>query len=623
LRGAVQMLRVTVIGCGVLLAGTVGVYSFMSRADRADFAYVNSGGINTLDPAAITWKQDIRVALNIWEGLTTYDPKTSEPVEGAAFFPEVSDDGLTQVFTIRPDARWSNGDPVTADDFVRGWRRAIEPGTAADYAFYIADHMAGARAYYEWRNAAVDELSSLAIESPEWKRRFAEHAAQRDGRFAQVGLRAMDARRLEVRLERPCSYFLDLCAFATLLPIHASIELLRTDYNGTGITREGLVVYDPQWTKPDYHKNRYPGLITNGPYVVEAWTFKRRLRMKANPCFRDRDRLGCRTIDMLVHRDLNTAIMAYEAGDLDFLPEMSVSYDHELARLAMTGARADLSCARVFGTYYYLFNCVDETVDGRANPFVDGRVRKAFALAVNKRVIAEKVAGRGETPTDSIVPIGSIKDYESPSGLGYNPDHARRVLADAGYPAGVGLGLIDLLYNTGFDHGKICDVLAEMWQRELGATVVPRGKEVKTFAEDRKNRRFMIARAGWYGDYADPTTFLDVFVTGNGNNDSGHTDAKFDALMRQAAQSDRAGSSGQDPPSDACVAAPLTKGGQKGVQPRRLGLLQQAEARLIRETVPVLPLYQYTQLLAIKPYVEGLHPNPRLIFPFRYLQIRR
>ncbi len=578
-----------------LVMVTVAAYRLTGARSRADFAYVNQSAINTLDPAAVTWNQDIRVALNIWEGLAARHPRTAAPIDGCAELPEVSPDGRVYTFAIKPDSRWSNGDPVTAEDFVRGWRRAIEPGTASDYAFFITNYVAGADAYYDWRNRAVAELTELPVGSDRWRERFESHAAELDHRFARVGLDVLDAHRLRVTLAAPCSYFLDLCAFPTLLPIHQSIERLRIDHDGKGLTPQGLVAYDPQWTKPDYRKNDYPGLITNGAYRVAEWTFKRRLRLEANPYFRGYDTVACNSIDLLVYPDLNSALMAYEAGDVDFLPETNVTYDHELVRLALTGRRPDFHNLPVYGTYYYLFNCEDESYEGRPNPFVDARVRKAFALAVDKELIAEEVVARGDPPTDNIIPVNSIPGYPSPTGLGYDPDAARTLLAEAGYPGGAGLPIIDLLYNTGFHHGKICDVLAEMWRRELGAVVALRGKEVKSFVDDRKNRRFMVARAGWYGDYGDPTTFLDLFATDNGNNDAGYSDEVFDGLLMRAADTRN--------PAE------------------RLAVLADAEARLIRETFPVITLYQYTQLLAIKPYVEGLYPNARLIFPFRYVMV--
>lgn len=589
-----RMMMVVLTGALLVI---VSLYRSTAGGDRADFTYVNPTGINTLDPAVMTWTHDIRIAINIWEGLMAHDPRSGEAIEGSAYWPIVSDDDLVYTFTIRPDARWSNGDPLTADDFIRGWRRAIEPGTASDYSFFISEYVAGAGEYYRWRNDAVAELTSMPTDTPTWKQTFDKYAADRDRRFAEVGVHALDDRTLEVRLSRPCPYFLDLCAFPTLMPIHQSIERLRIDPNGSGITVEGLVIYDPQWTKPDYHVNGYPGLITNGAYRLAEWTFKRRIRLEANPYYHGRNDVSCKTVDMLVYGDINTSIMAYEAGDVDFLTDMNVTYDHELSRLATTGARPDFHCPVVYGVYFYLFNTADAVVDGRPNPFVDARVRKAFCLAVDKKTIAEKVVARGDPPTDNVVPPGSIRGYKSPAGVGFNPDEARRLLAEAGFPDGDGMPVIDILYNTGFHHGKISDVLAEMWRKELGVTVVPRGKETKTYAEDRKNRTFMIARAGWYGDYFDPTTYLDLFATGNGNNDSGYSNAKYDALLTRAAET-------ADPEA-------------------RYAILAQAEQWIIAEAFPVLPLFQYTQLMAFKPYVKGLYPNVRLMFPFRAVSVER
>ncbi|MCH7700872.1 MAG: peptide ABC transporter substrate-binding protein [Planctomycetes bacterium] len=595
------------ITCLVLTAGILLIVGQGSEAGRADFCYLNGAGINTLDPAQISWNQDIRLALNIWEGLTTYHPETTTPIEGVAEFPpDVTDDGLIYTFHLREDARWSDGSPVTAGDFVRGWRRAIEPGSAGDYAFFILDTIVGARDYYEWRQKKVARLTELwrnvsTTGTADAQRRHAEslraHVEEMDRRFASVGLDAIDDRTLEVRLIRPCAYFLDLCAFVTLLPCHQSIARLRERYLDHPITAQGLVVYNHQWTKPDYHANDYPGLITNGPYRMTEWVFKRRARLEVNPYYWDAESITCRTIDMVVYDDLNTALLAYESGDLDFLPDMQVDYDHELVRLCKEGIRSDFYFPNVFGTYYYLFNCRDERFRGEINPFVDKRVRKAFSLAVDKQQLVDKVIGRGDPVSDHLIPPGSIPGYESPPGAAYDPDEARRLLAEAGYPGGNGIPVIEILYNTGYQHGKICEALSQMWERELGVRTALVGKEAKTFADDKVNHQFMVARAGWYGDYGDPTTFLDVFATDNGNNDAGFSNDRFDDLLVRAADI-------QDP-------------GQ------RLTVLADAEALLIQDEFPAMPLYQYTNLLAIKPHVSGLYPNPRLMFPFRYLRVER
>ncbi len=613
-------LRNLLLTCATLLLAALLIYSFNSREPRADFTYVNPSGIHTLDPARMSWTQDFRVALNIWEGLTTWHPETTEPIEGAAQFPpRVSPDRLTYTFTIREEARWSNGDPVTAADFVRGWRRAMEPGTASDYAFLFADHVAGAAEYIRWRREAVRVLTALDRRGRGWTidadrglhkrsagrgnsntpdrhaQAFDTHAAELDARFAGVGITATDERTLEVRLARPCPYFLDLTAFPTFLPCHESIELLRQRHRGAPITAQGLVVYDPQWTKPDYHRDGYPGLVTNGPYRLIDWTFKRRARLGVNPHFRAADTIACRTIDMLVYENVSAAIMAYEAGDVDFLPAMDVPYDHEIARLARSGERPDFHLCVVLATYFLNFNCASATIGGQLNPFTDAKVRRAFALAVDKRAIVDNVLQRGDRIARSFVPAGSIPGYEPPSGLERNVDQARMILAEAGYPGGRGLPRIELLYTPSDE--RVCGGLARMWEDTLGVRVELRCKESKTFAQDKANHRYMLARGNWYADYNDPTTFLNCLITGNGNNDSGYANPRYDQLLARAGDA-------HDPAM-------------------RAGLLRQAERIIVEEDLPILPILHYAQPIAIKPHVQGLYPNARLWFPFRYVTIHR
>ncbi|MCK4659047.1 MAG: peptide ABC transporter substrate-binding protein [Phycisphaerae bacterium] len=665
------MFRVVMI-VGLVALALVAVWVGTSPGvSRGDFVYAAAYGINTLDPAQMSWTNDIRVAINIWEGLTCYHPETTEPIAGVAEFPpEVSDDGLTYKFTIRADARWCNGDPVTAADFARGWRRAVEPGTAMDYARLLVDNIAGLQGYYTWRNEAVAVLTALArladgrgvdaqaaemlylhaelgevaaaakrvrtartrrcdfhqalsVElsemEVEWeaihRRWLHRHAAECDERFARTGIAAVGDSFLQVRLERPCPYFLDLCAFPTFMPIHESIEMLREHYQNLPLTRQGLVVYDQQWTKPNRPrptkevcaggsdgvgsgKRGYPGLITNGPFMLTEWSFKRRMRLTRNPFYHAGDRVAVGTIDRVVYIDANTAVMAYEAGEVDFLPGMEVHYAHKLIELSGKGLRPDFHNPVVLATHFYIFNCRDAEVFGQPNPFTDARVRRAFNLAVDRNLLVEKVLGCGEPPSGHLVPVGSIAGYQSPVSLGYDPSQARRLLSEAGYPGGASLPVIDLLHKTSGADEKTCVVLARMWRETLGVRVELRGKEPKAFAEDKVKGLYMIARAGWYGDYNDPTTFLDIFRTDNGNNDSGYANADYDALLDQA---------------DGL--------GPGGVLSGRMALLARAEALLICEDCPLLPLYQHTNLMAIKPYVQGLYPNRRLIFPFRYVEI--
>ena len=444
--------------------------------------------------------------------------------------------------------------------------------------------------------AMADRLNASALD---WNALhdevFSTHVAQFDERFAAVGVEALNDRTLVVQLVNPCPYFLDLTGFPIFLPCHRSIESLRQRYRGTPITDQGLVVYDPQWTKPDYHENGYPGLITNGPYRLTDWTFKRRARLRVNPHYRMADKIECQTVDMLVFDNISASIMAYEAGDVDFLPDMSVPYEHEIARLAKSGERPDFHLCPVLATYFFNFNCVSETVNGRLNPFVDPRVRKAFSLAVDRKKIVHNVLQRGHRMARTFVPPGAIRGYDPPTGVGMDVDEARRLLASAGYPNGADLGPVALLYTPNDE--RVCQAVARMWEESLGVRVELRCKESKSFAQDKAGHRYMIARANWYADYNDPTTFLDCLTTGNGNNDSGYANPRYDDLLDQARRL-------RDPAA-------------------RAALLRRAEAIIVEEEFPILPILHYVSTIAIKPHVKGLHPNPRLWFPFRTITLDR
>lgn len=647
------MIRNLLLASLPLLLAVLVVQFYPAPLPRADLTYVNPYGIHTLDPARMSWTQDIRVALNIWEGLTTWHPQTLQPLEGAATFPPaMAADGRTYTFTIHHDARWSNGDRVTAQDFVRGWRRGLEPGTATDYTFLLTDHVRGAAEYVQWRREAVGLMTPLKrlrdgwgigaeqaktlMQSPladaiaagmgrdtiqhpatddeagwsehakrlrkasiDWgglhEEVFHAHAKELDARFDLVGVKATDEQTLVVQLRRPCPYFLDLAAFPIFLPCHKSIELLREGYQGMPITAEGLVVYDPQWTKPDHHRNHYPGLITNGPYRLSDWTFKRRIRLTVNPHHRLGRGIACRTVDMLVYENISAAIMAYEAGDVDFLPAMDVPYEHEIARLARSGERPDFHLCHVLGTYFFNFNCTSKAINSQPNPFLDRRVRKAFALAVDKQQIVEKVLKRGDRVAHSFVPPDSIAGYDPPNGLTADVKEAKELLAEAGYPQGKGLPIVQLLYTPNDE--LVCQAVARMWEDILGVRIELRSKESKTFAEDKANHRYMIARGNWFADYNDPTTFLDCLGSGSGNNDSGYSNPRYDALIVEAS-----------------------------IEPertRRAALLRQAETMIVEDDLPILPILHYATPIAIKPYVKGLNPNARLWFPFYHVKIER
>lgn len=586
-----------ILACVLVLAAVVAIAVSGESHRRADFVYVNPAGIHTLDPARMSWTQDIRLALNIWEGLTTWDARTLEAIEAVAYFPPaISTDRRTYTFRLRDDARWSNGDPVTAHDFIRGWRRAMEPGTATDYASLFTSLVVGAKEYVDWRNVAVAELTSLSRGDvgvgSDHASVLQAHANEMEVRFARVGLLTPDDRTLVVQLLRPCPYFVGLTGFAPFMPCHESIERLREKCGEVPLTAQGLVAYDPQWTKPDYRKNAYPGLITNGAYRLDRWMFKRGARLSVNPFHRDRERIACKTIDMAEYSDTAVSLLAYEAGEVDFLTDLNVPFDHEIARLARSGERPDFHPCTLLATYFFSFNCVSETVEGRKNPFTDARIRKAFTLALDRDQLTGKVRRRGDRPARSFVPPGGVPGYTPPTGLERDVGEARRLLAEAG---GIGPDPVELLYVAPDE--RMCQAMSRMWEETLGVRVELRAQESKTFAEEKANHRYMIARGQWYADYNDPTTFLDCLATGNGNNDAGYSNPRYDAILHAADES-------TDPAT-------------------RMGLLREAETIVVEEDCPILPLLHYSEVIAIQPYVHGLQPNARLWFPFRNVTIRR
>ncbi|MBN2210368.1 MAG: peptide ABC transporter substrate-binding protein [Sedimentisphaerales bacterium] len=593
----------------------------------AEFNFAQADDVATLDPARVAWMQDLRVATSLWEGLYSYHPKTNEPIEGVAYYPPaVSADGLTYTFTLRPDARWSNGDKVTAEDFVYSWRRAIEPGAAADYAFIIAENVAGAQNYQLWRNEAVRTLSLLEgladnkdisqedreflgglqltdKPTPDWEtiaNAYREnHLHQMEERFSQVSVKALDNYHLQVNLPRIIPYFPDLMSFGTFLPVHrASLELLRAKDPHEKSVRLTMWIYDSHWTKPDYHKNGYPGVITNGAYCLSEWRFKQYLRLEANPYYWDRANVHCQSIKMHIIPEAGTAFLQYERGELDWLNDLTrLHFAPALVEQMNAGIRKDIHVHPAFGTYFYFFNCRERLNDGSPNPLADKRLRQALNLAVDKQALVTQVKRIGTPPARTFIPPGSIVGYKAPDGPGYNPEKACELLAQAGYLQGKGLRELVILYDTQKDHDKTAQAIAEMWRNTLGIKVRLEGKELKTFDEDRDNQNYMIARGSWFGDYMDPTTYLDMMVTGNGNNESGFACREYDDLVHEAA---------------ALADAQL-----------RLQRLALAEDMINSDYLPVMPLYYYVNLFAFRENVQGIEPNFRNMHPMKYWKMTK
>lgn len=554
------MRRVLLLPTLLLLGLALGGYLLSGGIPRGPrtLVFCNADDIKTLDPGKMSWANDIRVAMGLWEGLAAYEPRTLEPIPGVAQRWEISPDGRTYTFHLRPNACWSTGEPVLARDFVFAWKRVLTPSTGAEY-INLFFPIRGAKAYYE----ALD--------------------AGKPADFASVGVRTPDERTISVELAAPCGYFLDLLAFPPYYPLHEASMQPFAERGGAG--------FDPYWMRPQEVRRagkpvRVP--VTNGPFVFAEWRFKQYLKLTPNPHYWDRAAVQTEALLITAIADPRTALLAYEQGQVDALSFVPQTFGELLLEQRDRGRRHDVQYRPVFGTYYYIFNT-------RQKPFDDKRVRKALTLAIDKQQIVTHVTRMGQRPVNVLVPPESIRGYRGPAGLAMNVTEARRLLAEAGFPGGAGFPVTEILFNTEDPtHGKVAQAIGQMWREALGVNVNFRGVERGSFGSGRRQHNFTIARGGWYGDYTDPTTWLDLCRTGDGNNDGQFSSNAFDELLTQAAAEADPG--------------------------KRFALLAQAERLLVEDELPLLPLYQYADGYIFDPQkIAGLEANVRLLTQFKYV----
>ena len=487
---------------------------------RADLVFINGAEPETLDPAIITGQPEGRVVNALFEGLCAFD-KHGRPQPGVARSWDISPDGRTYTFHLREDARWSDGSPLTARDFVDSWRRTLTPETGSQYS-YMLDPILNARAFAEGR--VTD--------------------------FSEVGVKAPDARTLIITLESPTPYFLDLCAFPTLHPVPMSlIEKLGDD-----------------WVKPGR-------IVGNGAYVLEEWRINDRIRLRKNPHYWNRENVALETVDILPISKDSVAFNFYASGLADLVMDKGLA---PIALMDQLRERRDFHAAPFLGIYFLRFNC-------REGPFQDVRVRKAFAMCIDKTRIVQKITRAGELPAGSFVPPG-IEGFEGAEGLPYDPERARALLAEAGYPGGEGFPYVRYLFNESQQNESIAVELRDMWRKELGVTIDLARQEWKVYLNSLSSLDYDIARSSWVGDYPDPNTFLDMFLTGGGNNRTGWSDPAYDDLIASAARE-------TDP-----------------VQ--RFQLLASADRMLTGQAVPIAPIYYYVGIQLYDPdKIGGIAAN--------------
>lgn len=528
--------------CAMIAA--VGLLAGCMRPQAAaDLTIVNGSEPESLDPAIVTGLSEMRITKALFEGLLRMEPVHARPVPGIAERWETSPDGTLWTFYLRSNAVWSTGQPITAEDFVYSWRRALAPETAADYAgqlFYIKN----AEAY------CIGELKDPS----------------------QVGVRARGPHVLEVELNHPLAFFLELCCFPTLAVVPRSV----------------IEEHGDRWlmARP---------LPVSGPYELETWSVNDKVRLRKNERYWDAANTRSATVDVLPIGSPNAALNLYESRVAD------VIWDKDLVPtelMDVVAKRPDFHTFDFLGTYFYRFNVTRKT-------FEDARVRRAFALATDKERLLRKLTQGGEKPAWHFVP-GGVANYEPPAGLSFDPEAARRLLAEAGYPGGKGFPAVEYSFfaaagGAAKQQAKFAVELQEMWRKELGVKVGLRQIERKIFYSVQSRLDYDISASSWVGDYNDPNTFLDLYLSNSGNNRTGWRSAQYDRLVRAANR-------------------------EPDLQ-KRAGLFQQAERLLVEEDVPVVPLYFYIGFTFYRPEeITGIYPNLLDEHPIQYIgrkQFRR
>ncbi|HIB50242.1 MAG TPA: peptide ABC transporter substrate-binding protein [Phycisphaerales bacterium] len=587
-----------------VVAVVVCIVGFERTRPRADFVFVSSGDVFTLDPQRMSWLSDLQIGYCLYEGLVRWNTEDFSIEPAAAEQYEISDDGLEYIFHLRNDARWSNGASVTAHDFRYAWMRLLTPDTASDYSSFFYS-ISGAKEYWDLRTKQLQDGTFVTLEELE------------ESFGSIVEIKVVDTFTLKVKLDLNVPYFLDQIALAVCSPVYKpAVEGWAIDDSKKKLVVEnGWYSVEPPTMenrrfvsldkesgriKQKYTWARPGNIICNGPFVLDEWRYKRDMWLVRNPHYHSPSITTINTIQGITIADANTAVLAFEGGQADWLSSVNVEYQSDMLRQKDEETRTNIHAFPTFGTDFFSFNCRPTLVNGKLNPFSNAGVRRAFVLATNREVIVKHATRLNEPTVTSFVPPNSIVGYGNVEGLGFDPERAKEELALAGWRDRDGDGVlenadgtlfppIDLLYTTNTPRYKWISLeLRDQWKKNLGVRVELRGTDNKFFSSDLHSGNFMIARGRWYGDYGDPTTFLDVFKSDNGNNDRGFVSIKIDAALNEAALE-------RDPD-------------------KRMEMLRSIEEELFTEEVPMLVICQLLQLYMYEPSrVTGLTSHPRLV----------
>ncbi|MBH53219.1 MAG: peptide ABC transporter substrate-binding protein [Opitutaceae bacterium] len=516
-------------------AATLVIVTFISIAciprERAVDAGIKTQTIHiangaepqTLDPHVVTGIPEDRIVRNIFEGLVVLNPDTVEPAPGSAERWEVLDGGRQFRFHLRKNLRWSNGDPITAHDFHYSMNRVLSPTIANPYIIFF-EGLTNAIAYHEGKVTDFD----------------------------QVGVKVIDDHTLDILMDEPSPVLLSYMTGQYFYPVHKeSLEKYgKMDERGT------------PWFRPG-------NIVSNGAFNLKEWITNTHVLLEPNPHYWDAESVRLKNVFMYPIESFDTQNRAFQNGQVHVAHNLPQHIIMELEK-----ERPPEYISHIYlGTYYYAFN-------NNKTPLDNPKVRRALSMAINREQIVKQVAQGGQQPAYSFVPPGA-NGYQPDYQLEENLEESRKLLSEAGYPNGQGFPVLSVLFNTSENHRRIAEAIHQMWKNGLGIDIELQNMEWKVYLETRDRGDFEISRAAWVGG-DDHAGYLDILVTGSGNNDTKWSNFAFDELYKKSATI-------MDPEL-------------------RIKTVQQAEAIMLKE-MPIAPIYFYTVNYLVDTRVKGWDTN--------------
>jgi len=450
------------------------VPSGVTLADKQELVRGNGTEVASLDPHKTEGVPESHVIRDLLEGLVNQDAD-GNTVPGVAESWETTDN-LTFIFHLRKDAKWSNGDPVTADDFVYSFKRAVDPATASPYSWYL-------------------EMTTM--------KNAAEIIAGKANKDT-LGVSAVDANTLKIELNEALPYFVMMMGHTTVKPVNMKV----------------VEKFGDDWTKPE-------NFVGNGAYSLDKWVVNERIVLKRNPEYWDNKNTVLDKVTYLPIENQVAEMNRFLAGEIDITNELP---NEHFSRLKKEHPN-DISIRGSLCSYYYGFN-------NKKAPFDDVRVRKALSYAIDRDIITKALLGQGQKPAYFLTP--EITANFNPVTPEYGKltqkernEKAKQLLSEAGFDTSKALEFT-LLYNTSENHKKIAVAIASMWKKNLGVKTNLENQEWKTYLDTRRQGNFDVTRAGWCGDYNEASSFLSLMQSNNSSNDPKYHSKAYDAVMAKA-----------------------------------------------------------------------------------------